>query len=452
MRRALVAMGLVASLYAGSWQIENQKDVNFSSFYPNYGTFDKASHNFIFNDRSDVRIYNPSTNMLTPLQAQNCPTAAMAGTPRIGFVDLDRHYAVVCESLIDPVREEVAGSIDCGGTACPWVTLDAYGYSKPFFAYDHYVWTTNGNKVEVYVINEMMEGGYSAELRTSRTFEECNELSLVNVKKPFYSVSCKRSDDTYVSYIGVMQNDSIMEIAPLQIDAYRAYFDGDIYDGVVVAERQNGEYQLYTWKNFQLQPGNSYKLNCTRDPILDKERGVGYCVKWEQGFEIFDLKTGEELLSDINGSSNIWGLIPYRLKDFQQNEIGLATWNWIATEGGGFEGMRMYKIAYETDQSVEENGTNPSQTSCDIPPLTLDRGWSMRGVCFDINVSTIPTKVVDIAYVWVYRKGDWYFWSPNEALMQRVTAEPGIYPLHTIKANEGAWIYSTKEVTIDFCQ
>ena len=456
MRRVVVALSVAASLFAGGWQIESTKDVDFGSFTPYYGVFDKVSQNFIFANGKDVRIYNPSRNSITPLQVEGCPTSVTAGNPTIGFVDLDKHYALVCESLIDPVREEKVGSIDCGGKDCPWVTLDEYGYSKPFFTYNNYVWTTNGNKVEVYTIDEDAPAHYTANLRTYRTFDDCKSISLEEVKKPFYSVSCQKDDGSYVSYIGMMQNSSIAEITPLEINATRVYFDGSFDDAVILAEQSN-RYQLYTWKNFQLQPGNSYELDCTREPILDKERGVGYCVKWEQGFEIFDLKTGKELLSDTNSSSNIWGVIPYRLSDFNQNEIGIATWNMIAAKDGSFNGTRLYKIASQEVQPAEENETKPSegnetQPSCDIPPLTLDKGWSMRGVCFDVNTSIIPAKAPDIEYVWVYRKGDWYFWTPNTSIMQQVTTQPHIYPLHTIKANEGAWLYSAKETTINLCQ
>ena len=80
--------------------------------------------------------------------------------------------------------------------------------------------------------------------------------------------------------------------------------------------------------------------------------------------------------------------------------------------------------------------------------LELSSGWQLKGSSKKIDIKKFNNK--DILSVWSYEKGNWKIYLPNNSKLQnQIISSSKIKSLNYIKAGEGFWILSDKNLTIN---
>ena len=73
--------------------------------------------------------------------------------------------------------------------------------------------------------------------------------------------------------------------------------------------------------------------------------------------------------------------------------------------------------------------------------ISLNKGWNLISANIDLN--NLPDTV---KYVWQYKQGQWFAYSPISSIQASIDDNGN--DIKSIKANDGTWIYSTKEQNI----
>jgi hypothetical protein len=316
------------------------------------------------------------------------------------------------------------------------------------------------NQLKVISFEKQQNGNYTYKEEASYVLDFCSGTPFIeDVKGPFIAINCIENNSQIEGSISLWkyEPESLLAVGNKYLYGRKI----TIGDGGFIVEK--GDYNNSTYEVYKFLFGDEASTNggldfekvaeypapdCSRLPRLFFEDGVGICVSEEQGFLMFDLYTGKEVYKYLylGDGNNIWEVVPFEIDGKPYIAIG----GWI--DNLNSDGVEWFRV-----NIPEENGTTgsgeeePSETesgtgSENATVIHLNAGWNLKGSSEGIGLSELK-DIGGLRIVWTYRDGEWYFWSPDDNLVNHAH-QLGFPIIDSLKPYEGFWLKVDNDVDV----
>jgi|GEM_PF-4033256 len=451
---ALLVMGTVSTL-AEDFKVEKFKTIPldcgvYSLFeygdklWVNSGSGEYYQVNGTYVYKTKVCVVDPKTGETKELWANGTTGGNMAGNPVFGVVD---GYVLMGNTLFDPKSLTVAGKIvNCENDVCPWVKVGFGNYNILWEGFvnsedeERIFFVDDENTLRIFSIEKTGEG-YKYEEKANSDLTECSgQAEIKDVKGSLVAIACDGITRVYKYEEYGVSGRSLDFVRDENGNDFKGtiYFDDEAKGFVLEKDGKYVVYEVYyDGQNYWAKKIAEYDApNCSRKPKISFEDEAGVCVTDEGGFLIFDLKTGKELYKYTENGNDIWEVLPFG----NDTEAYIAMGGWINSINGN--GIQLFKLILS---ETEGQQNAPSETE-NATVIHFNAGWNLKGTSEGVELSEL--KVPGLKFVWTYRNGEWFFWSPNSDLVDYARDLIGLEIIDSIKPYEGFWVKVDNDVDV----